>query len=541
MMRSLLLLGAALLLSSSAPTGERCAVGRVELNPELVQGAVGDTVTFTAIRYSTCGAVQTTGSVAFSETSPKISFTAQGTRQAEVVLADTGVVYFYVTAETKKDSSRIEIDTALTPPIDSFPPDTTDPPADTVISDPIGEIALQADSFVSTISVQTHFGQAAVYNDNFPTVRSRLIEMGVRHVRQQMFSDGASQAKLSELGDSGIKLTAGCWPVGSDYSDASHCISRANAIGTTAIDAFDGWNEVDNRDVSGSWPNAWVAWQTTLFTAINASGTWQNRPVLGSSVSHASDADAVASASPSGAKTSILDYGNLHSYPSSSGIPSNVSNSWIPQWNKIDGGKKDFVTETGYHTCTACTTSPGVSKQAQSKYAGRLFFEYFNRNILRTNWYEFVDQGVSTTEREKNWGLLQSNYIRKASFHTVKNIITLLKDPGTSFAPGKLNYTLSNKPTALHHTLLQKRNGRFYLVLWNEVKVWNTATKADVGNAEIATTLSFPTAKSSIKTFRPTGLNVDPDGSTAAVTTATGVAAVALHVPDHVLIVEIIP
>ncbi|HEY4647557.1 MAG TPA: hypothetical protein VIG95_00560, partial [Gemmatimonadales bacterium] len=233
-----------------------------------------------------------------------------------------------------------------------------------------------------------------------------------------------------------------------------------------------------------------------------------------------------------GNRSSMLDYGNLHSYPAA-GLPSNVSNSWIPEWTQVAGSKPLVVTETGYHTCPTCTNGNGVSYLAQSKYLGRLVFEYYNRNIKRTNIYELIDEGVSSTDREKNWGLIRNDGGIKPSFTTVKNIIALLKDPGAGFTPGRLSYRLSGALGSTHQTLLQKRDGRFYLVLWQELSVWNISSKSDVRNPDDDVTLTLGSPASAIRVYRPSG-GLNP------VLSGTG-SSLNLAVPDEVVVVEIVP
>jgi hypothetical protein len=210
-----------------------------------------------------------------------------------------------------------------------------------------------------------------------------------------------------------------------------------------------------------------------------------------------------------------------------------VSSVWIPKWSNVATPKPLVVTETGYHTCPTCTNGNGVSELAGAKYDSRLFFEYYNRGIKRTNRYEFIDQGTSTTDREDNWGLIKNNGTIKATFTTLKNIIALLKDPGPAFAPGKLNYTLGSALSTTHHTLLRKRTGQTYLVLWQEKSVWDNSTKKDLANADDVVTLTLGTAASSIKVFRPrTGASAIQTGSGTSIT---------LSIPDEALIVEITP
>jgi hypothetical protein len=390
-----------------------------------------------------------------------------------------------------------------------------------------GEPAALADDFINTMSVQTHLGYTGgVYDTKWSTViRPRLLELGIRHIRERMFTTSVVIQRTRDLAANGITLTAGCWPKNGVMTDASHCIAMANAYGTQAIDAFDGWNEVDNTGTG--WATNWTKWQATMYDTYKADPTWRDRPVMANSLASAASADDV------GYQASLLQWGNMHSYPAG-GLPSNVSNSWIPQWRKIVGSKPLAVTETGYHNCLTCFGN-GVSERASGKYYSRLWFEYFNRGIVRTNAYELIDLGVSTSDRGMNWGLLHNDGSPKPQFTATKNLVALLReDRGATCSPGRLDYTLSGDVTpALHHTLLQKCDGRFYLALWQEVSVWNTSSKSDVTNADRSITLTLSRPAGAINVYRPVS-------STNKVDSDAG-GSISLRVPDEVLLVEIVP
>jgi hypothetical protein len=387
------------------------------------------------------------------------------------------------------------------------------------------QTAVHADRFVDAISVQTHIGHKSIYSSAWSTItRPRLLELGVRHIRERMFDSPTVQSRIQDLAANGIKLTAGCWPIGSNYSDARHCITRANEYGAGTIDAFDGWNEVDN--LGSNWANAWVAWQNALWKAYKGHDTWKSRPLYANSLARAK------STSELGDRSGVLDYGNMHSYPAGQ-MPSVVSNAWIPAWSNVASPKPLVSTETGYHNCTTCTKFNGISLLAGGKYLPRLLFEYWNRGVKRTNIFELIDEGTSTTSRGDNWGLVKNNGTPKPAFTAIKNLIDLLSDQGPAFTPGALDYSLTGALASTHTTLLQKRDGTFYLALWQEVKSWDTKARKDLSPADDAVTLTLGQSASGIKVFQPrTG--------TTPIQTGRG-TSIALSVPDEVIVVEITP
>ncbi len=399
-------------------------------------------------------------------------------------------------------------------------------PAAGTTSSLTNELAAHADRFVDAISVGTHLEREAYAQKWSTVVRPRLLELGVRHIRQESSSSAKAWAKFQDLYHTGrITLTALCSPTSeTNLSSASHCISRANAIGDSVVDSWDGWNEVDNKLTSSTWPAGWLRWQTTLYNA--KAGIWADEPLYASSLAHVKSADQL------GNWSSILDHGNMHSYPGTD-MPSVVSQSWIPKWTNVANPKPLVATETGYHNCIPCP-SPGISYLAGGKYIPRLTLEYWNRGVVRTSLYQFMDTGSDpNVHRENNWGLVKYDGSVKPAFTALKNLIALLSDKGPSFAPGKLDYSLSGVLSTTHHTLLQKRDGRFYLALWQEVKSWDNRSKKDITNPDDAVTLTLAQPASALKVFRPlTG--------PGAIQTGRG-TSIALSVPDEVIVVEVTP
>ena len=91
----------------------------------------------------------------------------------------------------------------------------------------------------------------------------------------------------------------------------------------------------------------------------------------------------------------------------------------------------------------------------------RLFLEYFNQGFPRTYSYEFIDEKADTTnDPQMHFGLLRFDGSAKPAFTAVANLIQILKDPGATFSPAKLDYKMTGALNSVHHTLLQKRDGQ---------------------------------------------------------------------------------
>jgi hypothetical protein len=221
----------------------------------------------------------------------------------------------------------------------------------------------------------------------------------------------------------------------------------------------------------------------------------------------------------------------MHSYPSGRNPTFNLDTK-ISQENLIASPPKPiWATETGYYNKP--NDGGEVSELAAGKYMPRLFGEYFNRGITRTYSYELIDQNP-TTDKESNFGLLRWDLSPKPAYTAMKNMIDLLKEPGQgNTATGSLNLTITGAST-VHHTLLEKSDGTYYLLLWNDLSSWNVSTQQDVVNADtsvqVALGATFPEARL-----------YQPNISSSAMSSMLNVSNLNLNVPDQMLIVALVP
>ena len=401
--------------------------------------------------------------------------------------------------------------------------------------------AKKADAFVNSIGVGVHLGydnKDGAYT-NFPLVKTRMQEMGIRHYR-----DGLENAKFkqhikdrhNDLGKAGIR---GTFITGGGLT-AEQCIASANLV-ADSLEAFEGQNEILN--IYSKWDdnkrNAARQYQIDLFKALKADPKWKNTPILGPTCVGPAAYKAL------GDLSAYMDYGNFHPYPLGP-APAVEKSGYFPELkaaNDVSPGKKLFATETGYTTGSSDTGNQRVSPAAAGKYAPRLYLENFNRGVLCTFWYELFDQGTNGSQ-EASFGLVKKNGDYKPQGTAIRNLTELLKDASynatsrvwesPSFNVGGLDYTLTGELANVHSTLLQKSNGKFYLCLWQEVSSYdiNNSVEADIKNPEVPVVLKFATPVSSAVAYRPTG-------GTTGTPLATAGNQISVGIPDEVIVIEL--
>ena len=412
------------------------------------------------------------------------------------------------------------------------------------------EQAKMADAFVDSIAVNTHFLYGnSPYVTNLSGVIGALEVSGIRHLRDgsTASSSAMSQVVSQVRADTGRRI-------GFNLVTETGCTINTNTVnpaenlnwtGYTNIDSIEGMNELNTYScTSPPWyvedKNDLAALYHAIQTNINMSGVY----VLGPSVVVYYGSQGYADATSVGDCTAIMNYGVQHSYPNalmpSTGILMNLTNL-VP----MNGNLPVMATETGYHNDTlehGANNQIGVSEQAGGKYYSRLYFEYLNAGIVRAYAYELVDDtaflnyGIDTNGgAEAHFGLLHPDASPKPAFTAITNEVALLSDPGSPFTPGTLNYNLGSAPTNLvHHTLLEKRTGTFYLALWQETNSYNTSTFTNNVVNPLSVTVTFSNTMATVNQYNPLS-------SPNAFATSNNVSSLTVSVLDQALILEIVP
>jgi hypothetical protein len=403
--------------------------------------------------------------------------------------------------------------------------------------------AVRADSFVSSVGVATHFSywDLSPYGAHLSQTVAAVTGAGFRFVRDALIvqTDAGWNDRywgvLRSLTQQGVQLVLITQPgpgVRAPYTNQSNLDTAVARLGAASILAFEGPNEVDLNPSHWGGPRAYGAnaraYQRAMYQ--HAKQLAPAIPVLGLT------AVTAAGAAPVGDLSGAMDFATLHPYPDG-GVPRTNLGPMQRALGLLNGAHKPWwVTESGYQTAPGATAQvyqPGVSETAQGKYALRLYLDYFNAGISHTALYELIDERADPTNAEMNYGLLHSDGSPKPAYTAIKNLLALLADPGGAYTPGTLSYSLTGAPSTLRQSLFQKRDGRFYLVLWNDLAVYDVKAKRDVNSADVPVTLRLD-ASHRMAVY-------EPFRQAEALSASASVSTLELSVPDHPLIVEISP
>jgi len=409
---------------------------------------------------------------------------------------------------------------------------------------PTPVVAARAEDLLQSMGVDTHLNYYDTSYNNYQEVITELQYLGIDHVRDTLpdSTDPGALARYQAAMSAGIKF---------DFSNAaSNVPSELNLASDMAvldaleksnpggIAAVEGLNEIDGVPTFAygglvGIPAA-IAFQTALYNDVKADPNLKGVAVYNMSLRQGGDPGAL------GNMSAEADYSNTHVYfmwvPPSWNIPNQVAAN-----AEAVPGKAAVITETGYDTMTH--TDPGgaafVNEDVQAKYTLSLFLDAFQSGVASTYVYELMDEVAdpNDTNHEDHWGLFNADGTPKEAATALHNLTSILGDSASNaqtFTTGSLAFSISNLPDAGNDMLLEKSNGAFDLVVWNEPQLWNSSTNTEVTVGSTPVTVTFGTTYQTVEVF-------DPLSGTAPIETLSNVSSVTLGLTDHALIIEVEP
>ncbi len=390
----------------------------------------------------------------------------------------------------------------------------------------VGPFIAAADHFVDSVGVNIHLHyDGTLYRDQFDLIKSRLLELGVRHVRDGLI-DTEWQGyydRHNELGDAGIK--------GTFITGFGQSLALLSAYPSRVAHSFEAYEAPNEADKSGD-PQWVLKLRQAVFRLADLRGISSVRhyPILGPSLTQA-DSFAMV-----GDLSGFFDQANIHNYlagrhPGTPGWGDDGYGSI--DWNlrlirRYSGGKPITTTEIGYQDAPGIVDS--VPQEVVGRYLPRLLVEQYRMGVNRTFLYELCDFPNSG-----NYGLLHADGAPKPGFNAVKSLLNLLADPGPPVDPRPLNYEVDGGP-AVRHFAFQKRDGTYFIALWLEEPSFDVPRQqgAVVQGRDI--TLRLPREMQVVRSHL-----WHADGHAEARPVRVVTSSVNVHVSDAMQVIEIAP
>jgi hypothetical protein len=151
-----------------------------------------------------------------------------------------------------------------------------------------------------------------------------------------------------------------------------------------------------------------------------------------------------------------------------------------------------FFTETGYSNSPQSNAGRTVPEAAAATYAIRGICDFFVRGCIYGR-FELLDDPDSinyatqqtinqSADRQAHYGIVAMSeatigaakpdtWRKKPEFYATQRFLRLLSDPAPPWVPRLVDVVVRGGGEDLQHLLLQKRDGRHYLLLWRDVPV----------------------------------------------------------------------
>jgi hypothetical protein len=325
--------------------------------------------------------------------------------------------------------------------------------------------------------------------------------LGIRWLRAGIEGDIPVRDFLELHKRTGVKFS---WGLGSGGTDIPKLIATAKPLATAgALLAFEGPNEPNNwgftyQGETGGRDRSWIAvakLQRDLYQTVKSDPSLKKYPVWSISEGGA-ETDNVGlqfltippeahTSMPAG--TRYADYANVHNYiyhPNSPSVEDNKT------WNaadptaacKVDGLYGEYGQTWAKHfpgypaaqllalprvtTETGTTIGGAITEEIHAKNLLTLYLDQFKRGWSYTGVYLLRDRVDEAGNQ--SFGFYRPDYSRRKAAVYLHNLTTILADQGRPARLAELEYSIAPRPDTLHDLLLQKSDGSFALVIWNE-------------------------------------------------------------------------
>ena len=429
--------------------------------------------------------------------------------------------------------------------------------------------ARSSDDFVESLGINTAFGFCpGRLCDNYSEVKALLAELGIRYIRGRAFPE-PWRRRTDLYEDHGIRMLAASVRSSGKLLDSQNISDFLVAIkswgemivGIVGVNEYDGAGfhsceenpeQCDPSWSETSWPRSYRQFQQRLYEQVKADPELRHLPVVMGPMARLNNLQRVGDLSGS------CDKGNDHSYPSVFGKPSQESGGGskdtlrsmdevVAKVQQVCPGKKLWITETGYEEKVEGEQNKYlVTRKAKAKYLPRIYANYYLQGQIEKT---FLFQLLSAvTIYPTGYSIIDTNLQPTPAYYAIKNMISLLGEAEWNdkkqswqypdFETSSLKYTLEGDNTDLKHLLLQKSDGTFYLLLWQEVYAYDDRIGKDLLNPDRPIKLKLDGAVIEKANSYLLYNESNPDAELAPLETWKDVSSLSLSVPDHILVLE---
>lgn len=332
--------------------------------------------------------------------------------------------------------------------------------------------AISSNSVVGTYGIGIHTNFLDTPYRDADAVAAAVRDLGVRHVRDDLYLNAPRQyAAIRTVAEAGARfdLILGR-PDGT--ATAADYVDTVARLAPGAVESIEGVNEWDLKGGDG-WIGEMTRWQRGIWDAARANPATADLPVLSPALAFRWNYAPVGDLSP------YADFANAHMYPGGYRPTTEIARILQALLGTVPG-RPVITTEAGYHNAVNASSShPAVPEDVAGAYLPRLLLEHVAQGDHRMYSYELIDSfnDPGLTNPEAHFGLLRHDLSPKPAYTAMKALLRVLRDRGPAFDPGSLAFQVDGLPHDGRTMLTQKRDGRFVLLLWRDVTLYDPAKK----------------------------------------------------------------
>jgi len=287
------------------------------------------------------------------------------------------------------------------------------------------------------------------------------------------------------------------------FSDGE-LVARIRHIAANAADRclfIEGINEPNYERGSGIIPSDWarraVAKQRIIWQTVKSEPRLSHVKILGPKLQATVGTESHYRALGAAGVTQYMDFAALASYPGGLYPYPSLDQrlSWIRSYW---GGKRAWITETGYTNALAATSGHAViPEDLAAAYAPSILLEDVDRGAS-VSMFELLDSPDNKTDTEDNFGFFAISggeappWRAKPIVSTMRSFLAGLKDPGPEYSPAPISLGVTSSVGDVQSTVTAKRNGSATVHLRRDRDCWDPTRKVRLAVPEVAVRVVTP-------------------------------------------------
>lgn len=245
-----------------------------------------------------------------------------------------------------------------------------------------------------------------------------------------------------------------------------------------SIKSIEGLNEVGDHwyltynGLTGK--EAATAYQKSLYEAMKAEAALEDIPILSFTVLRSWQEGATDGFED---VSDFSDFANVHTYIGTGFTPYYELENRIEHVKVLDGNSPTVITEFGYETSIDPGRPLRVDETTQAKLILNLMMAAYEQDVDSAYLFRLLN---GRNPDNPNYGVFTEDGVPKEAAHAIHNLTEILYRDTGGGAVDTVGYKLSGGDGSTHSFAMGKTGGVTDLILWQEERLWESATATPI-------------------------------------------------------------